>query len=201
MKILQEAQGLAYIKGKWVEIDQDKLKQALAAFEQVQHFASDGELSIKDAMRLQLSTDNIGNIAVDQDMLQISNGQWLESVFDKLHNPHNIKSVKPGSNFKAILRPYQQQGLNWLYFLHSLQFGACLADDMGLGKTIQVLAFINYLKKHKSKTANLLILPLSLISNWQNEIAKFAPKIKYFTAHPSYEPKIRKMSIDKDFFK
>ena len=53
--------------------------------------------------------------------------------------------------FKAKLRPYQEKGLNWLAFLHSLRFGMCLADDMGLGKTVQVLALLHLLKHRGEK--------------------------------------------------
>lgn len=94
----------------------------------------------------------------------------------------------PGKGFKAKLRKYQKMGLNWLYFLHSLQFGACLADDMGLGKTIQVLAFLNKIKNDvktsgKPDKASLLIVPASLLANWDNEIKRFSPEIKFHIAH------------------
>jgi len=80
--------------------------------------------------------------------------------------------------------------LNWLYFLHSLKFGACLADDMGLGKTVQVLGFLSIIKSDLQKTRNrnkasLLVIPASLISNWENEIKRFSPDTKFFVAHPS----------------
>jgi SNF2 family DNA or RNA helicase len=90
--------------------------------------------------------------------------------------------------FKAELRRYQQKGVNWLYFLHSLQFGACLADDMGLGKTVEVLAFLHILKSEKpgkKHPANLLVIPASLIFNWSYEIRRFSPDIRFSVAHPS----------------
>ncbi|MCP4668789.1 MAG: DEAD/DEAH box helicase, partial [Deltaproteobacteria bacterium] len=91
--------------------------------------------------------------------------------------------------FRAELREYQQRGLNWLSFLHSLQFGACLADDMGLGKTVQALAFLCALKSdagkgEKSNKASLLIIPASLIANWVNEIRNFSPHLDFLVAHP-----------------
>ena len=73
--------------------------------------------------------------------------------------------MAPANNFRATLRPYQQAGLNWLGFLDSLGFGACLADDMGLGKTIQLLAFLSV--KKPQKTTSLLVVPASLIANWR----------------------------------
>ena len=100
-----------------------------------------------------------------------------------------MSPVKTAKTFKAKLRGYQQDGLKWLFYLHKLNFGACLADDMGLGKTIQVLAFLNTLKAEKKRArkvsgASLLVIPASLLSNWINEIGTFYPSLSYFAAHP-----------------
>jgi len=147
-KILAESEGLAYIKGKWVEVDPKKLNQALRVFNKAKAAQSDG-LTLKEAMRIQMGAQDLFGDSSDNDLLNISNGQWLKSITDKLRAPEMIKSILPTKDFKATLRGYQQSGLNWLHFLHSLQLGACLADDMGLGKTIQVLAFLMLLKKKK----------------------------------------------------
>ncbi|OIO73336.1 MAG: ATP-dependent helicase [Elusimicrobia bacterium CG1_02_37_114] len=185
-KLLSESEGLAFIKGKWVEVDPEKLKKTLEAYKKAQQLMERDGLSLKDALRLQLNLQKDLGIAED-DTVDISNGEWLESVIEKLRKPDLIDSVRLPGNFTGELRPYQQKGLNWLYFLHSLQFGACLADDMGLGKTIQLLAFLNALKANKKNPASLLIIPASLISNWVNEIHRFSPEIKYYIAHPAFE--------------
>ncbi len=93
------------------------------------------------------------------------------------------------SELAGILRPYQLAGLSWMYFLHRHHLGGCLADDMGLGKTLQTLALLWKLKteheslpvsgkpatiKHAPRTS-LIIMPLSLMHNWENEIKKFTP--------------------------
>jgi len=185
--LLKESEGLAFIKGKWVEVDGEKLAKTLLAYEKAQEMAAEGNLTLKEAMRLQLNSRQEPGLSefAEETAINITNGQWLESVFSKLTNPELINSVKPGKYFKANLRPYQQKGLNWLYFLHSLRFGACLADDMGLGKTVQLLAMINALKMKKQNRASLLVIPASIIANWINEINRFAPAIKFLTAHPS----------------
>lgn len=197
-KLLNESTGLAFIKGKWVESDPEKLKAMLEAYEKAQQLMEQGNLTLKDAMYLQLGPQKCLGVT-NNDTTSISNGEWLKSVVDKLHKPELIDSVSPAKNFLAELRPYQQKGLNWLYFLHSLQFGACLADDMGLGKTIQLLAFLNTLKVNKQSSASLLIIPASLISNWANEIHRFSPGIKYYVAHPSVEKNIEEAGSDKNF--
>ncbi len=88
------------------------------------------------------------------------------------------------------MRKYQQSGLNWLTFLSRVNLGACLADDMGLGKTVQLLAFLTNdqeanKSKNATKNASLLILPASLITNWINEINRFAPDLNTLVAHSS----------------
>ncbi|MCD6353904.1 MAG: DEAD/DEAH box helicase, partial [Proteobacteria bacterium] len=161
----------------------------LDAYEKAKKMIDKEGLSLKDALRMQLLPEKLLDVNTKEIDYGISNGKWLKSVIRKLLDPDLITSVKPNKGFKAKLRQYQQKGLNWLYFLHSLQFGACLADDMGLGKTIQALAFLNIIKSgfeesEKPKRASLLIIPASLISNWENEIKRFSPDIKFHIAHP-----------------
>ncbi|WP_230688054.1 DEAD/DEAH box helicase [Hymenobacter jeongseonensis] len=84
---------------------------------------------------------------------------------------------------RATLRDYQQQGLNWLNFLDTFHFGGCLADDMGLGKTLQVLAFILLQREKGLAVANLVVVPTSLVFNWQAEVAKFAPSLRVHVLH------------------
>ncbi|MBL7132208.1 MAG: DEAD/DEAH box helicase [Candidatus Omnitrophica bacterium] len=191
-KILAESEGLAYIKGRWVEVDSQRLTHVINAFEQAKRAEAKG-LTMKEAMRIQMGAKEIFGDSSQNDFLDISNGEWLSSVIEKLRQPEMIKSICPDRDFKAVLRGYQQNGLNWLYFLHSLQFGACLADDMGLGKTIQVLAFLTLIKKKDIGSNSLLIIPASLLANWQNEIHRFAPSLKYFIAHPGVNPQSREI--------
>ena len=193
-QLLDESEGLAFIKNKWVAVDPEKLKQTLDAYEKAKKMMGDEGLSLKDAMRLQLMPEKFLGIQDAEIESSVSNGKWLESVFRKLLDPALITSTTPDKAFKGELRKYQQKGLDWLYFLHSLRFGACLADDMGLGKTVQVLAFLNRLKSdlkksRKPRKASLLVIPASLISNWANEINRFSPKIKFHIAHPGANPK------------
>jgi len=94
---------------------------------------------------------------------------------------------------KTPLRPYQQTGVNWLWFMNRLGIGACLADDMGLGKTIQILALLLLLQKEKRSSQSipapsLLVVPASLLANWKQEILRFAPSLSVFLAHTSETP-------------
>ena len=84
-------------------------------------------------------------------------------------------------HFKGELRPYQKAGYNWLHFLNQYKFGGCLADDMGLGKTVQTLTMLQAQKENGVEGASLLIMPTSLVYNWEAEAKKFTPKLKVFT--------------------
>ncbi len=90
----------------------------------------------------------------------------------------NIKNVRKPREITATLRNYQKEGLNWLHFLHGMGWGGILADDMGLGKTLQILAFLQKTVK-TSKKPNLVIVPTTLLFNWEIELKKFAPKLNY----------------------
>ena len=187
-RLLEEAEGLILIKGQWVEVDNDKLEQTLAAYERARQLMDDGDLTLRDAMRLQLGTDRGAGLTPEGVDIEFSHGQWLQEVTAKLAQPERIATVRVPKGFRAKLRPYQQEGLNWLSFLNALRLGICLADDMGLGKTVQVLALLSNLKlqvDRKRKGPSLLVIPASLIGNWTTEIERFAPMLNTLVAHPS----------------
>jgi len=183
-KLLSETEGLTLIKGKWVEVNRERLKETLKAYEQARKLMNKTDISMIEAMRFQLNAQKVLNISEDACELEVTNGEWLNSVVNKLKYPDTIETVASGDAFHASLRTYQERGVNWLHFMKTLGLGACLADDMGLGKTVQVIALLNYIRTKKQEKA-LLIVPASLIGNWMNEIAKFAPSLKYYVIHPS----------------
>lgn len=100
-----------------------------------------------------------------------------------------IPKVNIPAELKAELRDYQHDGLNWLNFLDGFNFGGCLADDMGLGKTIQIIAFILSQREKRGHTTNLIVVPTSLLFNWQDEIRRFAPSIKVGLHYGADRPK------------
>jgi len=93
----------------------------------------------------------------------------------------NRSEVSIPTELQAELRDYQREGLSWLNFLDDFNFGGCLADDMGLGKTLQIIAFVLSQREKHGHTTNLVVVPTSLLFNWQEEIEKFAPSLKVFT--------------------
>jgi len=183
-RLLSEAEGLVLIKGKWVEVNHERLKETLKAYEQAQKLMDQTDLSMIEAMRFQLTAQKVLNLSEEACELEVTNGEWLNSVLNKLTNPDTIETVTSGETFQANLRTYQERGLNWLHYMKTLGLGACLADDMGLGKTVQVIALLNYMRS-QTQEKTLLIVPASLIGNWISEITKFAPSLKYYVLHPS----------------
>jgi len=133
---------------------------------------------------------------IDDDNLRISKhhfsivDEWFDELDDeeikaeieekkrKLLNFDKIKELKKPTKVLADLRDYQLHGFNWLGFLDEFNWGGCLADDMGLGKTLQVIALLRHKKDKKIKIPSLVVVPTSLIFNWQKEIDKFCPSLK-----------------------
>ena len=147
---------------------------------------------------LKIRNFHLGLINDDDKKIDITETNVYKNIFNKLTN--SISTPAP-NNLNATLRPYQQQGFEWLLELSNNNFGGCLADDMGLGKTIQTLSLLlkdhndNKKEKHNNNTTqlelfsnnknniystntNLIVMPTSLIHNWENEINKFTPNLK-----------------------
>lgn len=113
----------------------------------------------------------------------------LTSYSTKFSKVKDIPETAIPAELNAELRDYQHDGLNWLNFLDSFNFGGCLADDMGLGKTIQIIAFILSQREKRGHTTNLIVVPTSLLFNWQEEISRFAPSIKVLLHYGADRPK------------
>jgi len=96
-----------------------------------------------------------------------------KQFFKKLSSIEEIKPVRKPRALRATLRPYQEQGLSWLKFIHDLGTGGILADDMGLGKTVQAIALLLLVKQESKDLRVLIVAPTSVVSNWMREIERF----------------------------
>ena len=197
--LLSSADGLVRLKGKWVEVDRDKVIAALKRWKTLERSGFGKGLTLLQGMRLLSGADLEGRGAViderAREWTRVVPGAWLEEVLAEMRDPEKIRRRADDPNLKTALRPYQQTGVNWLWFLYRLGLGACLADDMGLGKTIQVLALLLQLKREEGESKpgkppppSLLVVPASLIANWKDEIRRFAPDISVICVHPSEIP-------------
>jgi len=205
--LLANRDGLALLRGKWVQVDQTQLQSALDQWRSLQSHHVGG-IDFLQGMRL-LSGAAIGSDSVDDSLSawsRVEAGPWLEQVLKQLREPSGSIAIDPAAGIHATLRPYQADGVRWLWFATQLGLGVCLADDMGLGKTLQVIALMVQLKqqfgqassKKNGKTPCLLIVPTSLLGNWQREMAKFAPQLRLFVAHRSVSDlkQIKKIECD-----
>ncbi|HEX6001420.1 MAG TPA: SNF2-related protein, partial [Hyphomicrobiaceae bacterium] len=194
-RLLAQSEGLALVRGKWVEVDRDRLARTLETFEATERRATAEGLTFGEAMRMLAGAgvEGDGGIAGSAAAAwsQTVAGPWLAQTLAGLRRPEGLARIDPGATLQATLRPYQRAGVQWLYLLARLRLGACLADDMGLGKTIQVLSLLLVLKQEAETNGkgggkpSLLMAPASLLANWSAEIARFAPDLKAVVAHPS----------------
>jgi non-specific serine/threonine protein kinase len=192
-RLLAQSEGLALVRGKWVEIDHERLQRTLDQFEAIEQRAATEGLSFGEALRLASGAGISGDAAdvrADPDWGQTIAGPWLSQTLSQLRQPDGSLRASKARSLNGTLRPYQEIGVQWLHLLARLGLGACLADDMGLGKTIQVLSLLLVLREQAgdARKPSLLVAPASLLANWAAEIARFAPTLKAVVVHPSVVP-------------
>lgn len=171
--LLKQTEGLAFLKGKWIEVDHARLEQLLAKMEE----------PVEGMTFLQALRGKPADMLPEDEGTIISNGKWLTELLQKLRKPETMRKAKIPATVHAELRPYQKNGFTWLNYMNDLGFGACLADDMGLGKTLQVLTFLERLRTGGGKKRVLLIVPASLLGNWERESEKFVPEMPVHILH------------------
>jgi len=191
-ELLAKSDGLSLVRGRWVEVDHERLSRMLDQFQEIEQAAAERGVTFGEAMRMLAGVEVAVGEPSDSDWSQVVAGPWLGEMLKGLRSPEGLARVDPGAALNGTLRPYQQVGARWLYFLSKLGLGACLADDMGLGKTIQMLALLLVLKSQTTSEAqrlpSLLVAPASLLANWAAEIERFAPTLRALVAHPSAMP-------------
>jgi predicted regulator of Ras-like GTPase activity (Roadblock/LC7/MglB family) len=167
---------LVRVRGQWVELDDRQLKAALKAVDR----RRSGELTAGEVLQQVIDggDEDLPLVEVDADGMlgDLLSGQAAE----------RLRPLPTPIGFQGTLRPYQERGLSWLAFLARLGLGGVLADDMGLGKTAQTLSLLLTERAEGAAPApTLLICPMSLISNWQKEAARFAPSLRVGVHHGS----------------
>ena len=170
--LLAQTEGLALLKGRWVEVDHKRLRALLEQMETVPD-----AVTLMDALRMEMDKPkaDVG--------IAVTNGQWLGALLSRLREPDSIPAPAIPESFRATLRPYQQTGFTWLNYMGELGFGACLADDMGLGKTVQVLGYLERLRADRPEARALLVVPASLLGNWARETERFTPETNLLLLH------------------
>ena len=182
---LKKVQVAVKNKSKYVELGDGTLgilpKEWLQRFEA---FFTAGDLTDDDL--LSIPKVNISEVEQLFEPQELENKvlQEIKEFHQKVNSISEMSPVNVPKTLNGTLRLYQIEGLKWLNFLDDFNFGGCLADDMGLGKSVQVISFILLLKQKLKNTAtHLLVVPTTLVFNWQAEFRKFAPKLNIYTLH------------------
>jgi superfamily II DNA or RNA helicase len=189
------AEGRRYVRlsdGSFAKLDPEKVKAVLARQAEIlaTSGATGGKFPLSQAGRIQELLEQVGKANISAE---------TKELFKKLKDVDEIKVVKKPRNLKAQLRPYQEQGYQWLHFLHDINSGGILADDMGLGKTVQTIALLLAVKSLVEKEAKaegkedaspgkkafktLIVAPTSVVFNWMRELDKFAPSLTHMIWH------------------
>lgn len=136
---------------------------------------------------ISLKKNHLGVLFEKQEMILRED---LKQQIERMAKGIPSSPIEPGEQFKGTLFPYQKEGLQWLKFLEEGKFGGLLADDMGLGKTVQVLAFFSQCKHN---APSLIVVPTSLMFNWQREMEKFFPLLRVYRHEGSHRCRTKEL--------
>ncbi|RYZ51311.1 MAG: DEAD/DEAH box helicase, partial [Chitinophagaceae bacterium] len=188
---LKQLQQAVRNKSRYVQLDDGTLGILPDAWiERMAQFFFAAEVVGEDLVTPRIHFDAIAQIFTEEEL----DDEVKESVRHyqaKLANLESIEPVAPPKSLQATLRPYQLEGLSWLRFLDDHQFGGVLADDMGLGKTLQVIALMLLRKEKEASETHLVVVPTTLLFNWQAELKRFAPSLKVYILHGAGRKKDR----------
>lgn len=185
--LLKADGALVQLRGEWVVADPEQIQQLLSHWKQAERAAGQQGLSMIEGLRLLAGVaDGGGVLPTADETVEYTYGSALSALLnpcvaataDLPELPHGLGK---------ILRPYQQEGVGYLYRMLKMGAGVCLADDMGLGKTLQTLTLLALWKTcgMLKKSPALLVVPATLIRNWQAEAARFTPGLRVGVLHPS----------------
>ncbi|WP_246198240.1 DEAD/DEAH box helicase [Solidesulfovibrio aerotolerans] len=167
---------LMQIRGQWVEVNADEIAAAVAFWKKKATETATVRDIIHMALGGQETTHGFAFGGVE------ATG-WIQDFLKQLEGKAAFEELPAPASLSATLRPYQVRGFSWLSFLRQWGLGACLADDMGLGKTIQTLTLLLQGWEANGKKPSLLICPTSVVNNWVQEAARFAPGLPVMVHH------------------
>ena len=167
-KLSKGLSGVVKIKGQYILIDQNEIQKML------DNLSVDKQLSRQELLKSALTEE------YQEARISIS-AKARKTIQELL----KVDEIEVSKSLIAALRPYQERGYQWLYNNSKIGFGSILADDMGLGKTIQVITMLlNFKEEQKlNKNKALIVVPTTLLSNWEKEIERFAPSLSMLIYH------------------
>ncbi len=170
---------LVLATGTWIRLDRPELARLKELIEESRGLAEpDGDADAR-VNRFQVDWwEELAGLGV----VEAQSARWA-SAMQRMRDLSTPEPVALPTGLDATLRPYQQEGLDWLAFLHRHGLGGILADDMGLGKTVQTIALALHLLEQDPETRVLVVAPTSVVENWHKEAARFAPGVPVRTIH------------------
>ncbi len=178
-RLVEMKQSLVQVRGEWIVLKVEEIEKAIAFFKKR---ANSLHMTLREMMCLSMDEQSMD---IGLPVIGIDYEKANDTLFSAVMEPESIQKLETPEGFCGVLRPYQKTGLSWLIFLQKIGLGGCLADDMGLGKTIQLIAL--FLKEQEMGFdicgPTLILCPMSIMSNWKNELKKFAPHLKVMIHH------------------
>jgi len=182
-QLLIQKQPLVQVQGKWIHLQQGAIEEAKRLFKD----GATTTMPLVEALRLARGDGD------DSHALSIgglTSTGWVRELLESTSGNETLPEISQPPKFEGQLRPYQLTGLRWMAFLSKFGIGTCLADDMGLGKTIQLIALLQHERIEPTHLMGptLLVVPTSVIGNWERELDKFAPEISVHIHHGPDRP-------------
>lgn len=185
-KLVDEKREFVRVGTEWFRIDAEWLNEMRELMEQ----AKEENWTVRDllfrelpeTLTAPLEEDTEEDAERDDPLFAFEMQQSLQTFIEQLQNKKGLPKVTVPAKLHAELRPYQQEGFEWLVFMRDQKFGACLADDMGLGKTVQLITYmLHTVSVLQIDKPTLIVCPTSVVGNWQKELTRFAPDLKVYT--------------------
>jgi superfamily II DNA or RNA helicase len=171
-------------KKRWVLLDDQSLAEITDTVSDLLDEADELDADELDGgLRARLSLHQFGRVERWIDATESEQDAALEGLRAKLRSVTARPFPELPEELDAELRPYQQQGVAWLQFLHAMGAGGVLADDMGLGKTVMTLALIQWRRERDGAAPTLVVCPTSVAGNWGREAARFTPGLRAVSLH------------------
>jgi len=181
------AQNVPFVRlaGRWVEVRPEDVRRLRTFISK----RGEQQMTLLEALRTAYGE---GADPINVPVFGVEATGWVNDLLNATTSREHMPVVDQPRGFNGSLRPYQRIGLSWLAFLDRFGLGACLADDMGLGKTIQLIALLQHerenLPEQQKIGPTLLLVPTSVLGNWQRELRRFAPEIKVLVHHGADRP-------------
>lgn len=189
-RLVEEKREFIRIGTEWFRVDAAWMQEIRKLMEK----AEDESFTVRELLFRELPEEleipleeelEVDDAKLDDPLFTFELQQSLKTVLEQLQQKKGLPAIPVPPQLQTELRPYQQEGFEWLVFMREQGFGACLADDMGLGKTVQLITYLLHVKASAEEMTeyfpSLIICPTSVLGNWQKEITRFAPSLKVHT--------------------